>query len=438
MTEEQKQAVAVFRYGVIADFVGATRLDRGEREALLREKCARKWQIPHSGRTRISRSTITRWIQRYTGYGRRLESLYPQDRTDCGSVRAIDEETGLALQELRRQLPKMPVPELTRILHERWLVSSDRSVSQSTVYRFLHQHNLMTEQPAAAADRRKFEAELPNDLWQSDVMHGPHVTVGNKQRKSYLIAFIDDHSRLIPHAAFYPSEALAPFMEAFQSALGKRGIPRKLYVDNGSAFRSRQLEYTCAALGIALIHAKPYQPQGKGKIERFFRTVRTQFLPGFTGQTLEQINGAFERWLEQTYHQRRHSSTGQSPLQRFTAHMHCLRAAPHNLTDSFRKTARRRVNKDRSVVLDKRLFEAPVDLIGKRVELLYHEQNPEQVEVRFSGQSYGNLRPIDLQVNSRVKRDRNGQVELVGEARSDGGTPVEKAITQSGELWEDA
>lgn len=438
MTEEQKQAVAVFRYGVIADFVGATRLDRGEREALLREKCARKWQIPHSGRTRLSRSTIIRWIQRYTGYGRRLESLYPQDRTDCGSVRAIDEETGLALQELRRQLPKMPVPELTRILHERGLVSSDRSVSQSTVYRFLHQHNLMTEQPAAAADRRKFEAELPNDLWQSDVMHGPHVTVGDKQRKSYLIAFIDDHSRLVPHAAFYPSEALAPFMEAFQSALGKRGLPRKLYVDNGSAFRSRQLEYTCAALGIALIHAKPYQPQGKGKIERFFRTVRTQFLPEFTGQTLQQINGAFERWLEQTYHQRRHSSTGQSPLQRFTAHMHCLRAAPRNLTDSFRKTARRRVNKDRSVVLDKRLFEAPVDLIGKRVELLYHEQSPEQVEIRFSGQSYGNLRPIDLQVNSRVKRDKNGQVELVGEARPDAGTPVEKAITQSGELWEGA
>lgn len=438
MTEEQKKEVAVFRYGVIADFVGAVRLDRGEREALLRDKCARKWQIPYSGRTRISRSTIIRWIQRYTEGGRRLESLYPQDRTDCGQVRAIDEETGLALQELRRQLPKMPVPELTRILHERQLVTAGQSVSQSTVYRFLHQHNLMTDQPVAAVDRRKFEAELPNDLWQSDVMHGPHVTIGDKQRKSYLIAFIDDHSRLIPHATFYPSEALAPFMEAFQRALGKRGLPRKLYVDNGAAFRSRQLEHTCAALGIALIHAKPYQPQGKGKIERFFRTVRTQFLPGFTGQTLEQINEAFENWLEQTYHQRRHSSTGQSPLQRFTAQMHCLRTAPHNLTDSFRKTVHRRVNKDRSVVLDKRLFEAPVNLIGKRVELLYHEQSPEQVEVRLTGQSYGSLRPIDLQVNSRVKRDKNGQVELVGNTTLDGATLVEKTTTQSGQLWEEA
>lgn len=427
MNEEQKKEVAVFRYGIIADFVGATRLDRGERESLLREKCDRKWLIPFSPRTRISRSTIVRWIQKYNEGGRRLESLYPQDRNDQGQVRAIDAETGLALLELRRQLPKIPVPELTRILHQRQLVTGGRSISQTSVYRFLHQHNLVRQGSAAATDRRKFEAELPNDLWQSDIMHGPQVQCGDKRRKSYLIAFIDDHSRLIPHAGFYPSEALAPFMTAFQAALGKRGLPRKLYVDNGSAFRSKNLAHTCAALGIALIHAKPYQPQGKGKIERFFKTVRTQFLPTFSGHSLEQINAAFDIWLEETYHQRRHSSTGQTPLQRFTAKMQCLRAAPEGLLDYFRKTVRRRVNKDRSVVVDKRLFEAPVDLIGKRVELLYHEQSPEQVEIYACGQSYGLLQQIDLHVNSRIKRDKNGQIELTG-----------AQIPMGGQLWEEA
>jgi len=427
MTEEQKKEVAVFRYGIIADFVGATRLDRGERESLLREKCDRKWSIPFSPRTRISRSTMIRWIQKYNEGGRRLESLYPQDRNDQGHVRAIDEETGLALLELRRQLPKIPVPELTRILHQRQLVASGRSISQTSVYRFLHQHNLMGQGTAAPTDRRKFEAELPNDLWQSDIMHGPQVQCGDRRRKSYLIAFIDDHSRLIPHAGFYPSEALAPFMSAFQLALGKRGLPRKLYVDNGSAFRSKNLAHTCAALGIALIHAKPYQPQGKGKIERFFKTVRTQFLPTFSGHSLEQINAAFDIWLEETYHQRRHSSTGQTPLQRFTAKMQCLRAAPEGLLDYFRKTVRRRVNKDRSVVVDKRLFEAPVALIGKRVELLYHEQSPEQIEIYASGQSYGLLQQIDLHVNSRVKRDKNGQIELTG-----------AQLPKGGRLWEEA
>ena len=145
------------------------------------------------------------------------------------------------------------------------------------------------------------------------------------------------------------------------------------------------------------------------------------------GLSLEQINAAFDVWLEETYHQRRHSSTGQTPLQRFTARMQCLRCAPEGLLDYFRKTVRRRVNKDRSVVVDKRLFEAPVDLIGKRVELLYHEQRPEQVEIYDSGQSYGILQQIDLQVNSRVKRDKNGQIELDG-----------AQLPMGGRLWEEA
>lgn len=144
MTEEQKKEVAVFRYSIIAEFVGATRLDRGEREKLLRDKCARKWQIPFSSRTHLGRSTIIRWVQRYNERGRRLEALYPQDRTDQGQVRAIDEETGLAILELRRQLPKTTVPELIRILQQRQLVPAEWSASQTTFYRFLHQHNLIS------------------------------------------------------------------------------------------------------------------------------------------------------------------------------------------------------------------------------------------------------------------------------------------------------
>ena len=429
MTEEQKQEVAVFRFGVIAEFVGATRLDFGEQTTLLKQKCARKWQIPCSGRTRLSRSTLLRWIRCYNSSGCKLESLYPKERKDNGKTRALDEETGLALTALRRQLPKVPVLELTRIMHERQLVTRGITLNLSTTYRFLHQQQLMGPAQQIPTDRRKFEAELPNDLWQSDVMHGPLLQCGTKRRKAYLIAFIDDHSRLIPHARFYPSEALAPFMEAFEIALRKRGLPRKLYVDNGSAFRSRQLEATTAELGIALIHAKPYQPQGKGKIERFFKTVRSQFLSSFTAASLdgisfEKFNAAFATWLE-GYQQRPHSSTGQSPFKRFTANMHCLRATPENLKDYFRTTARRRVNKDRSVVVDKRLFEAPVALIGKRVEIRYHAESPEQAEVIFDGQSYGLLSLVDLHVNSRVKRDKNGQVELSGETDC-----------RSGQLWE--
>jgi putative transposase len=260
-------------------------------------------------------------------------------------------------------------------------------------------------------------------------MHGPHLLHGGKLRKSYLIAFIDDHSRLIPHGQFYHSEALIPFLDAFATAMRKRGLPVKLYVDNGSAFRSRHLEYTAASLGIALIHARPYQPQGKGKIERFFKTVRTQFLPAFKGTTFPEINEAFTLWLEGQYHCRVHSSTGQSPIDRFTRQMHCLRPAPDNLLDYFRTTVRRRVNKDRSVVVNRRLYEAPVALIGKRVEILYHEDAPEQVEIRCQGESFGLLRQVDLHVNSRVKRDKNGRVEL--------STNSPDTVGSGGLLWGD-
>jgi putative transposase len=427
MTEELQKQVAVFRFGIIHDLVGGTRLEHGEREELLREKCDRKWVIPGSHRSRISRGTILRWVKLYADSGSKLESLYPKRRTDKGQGRVLDEDTCQALIALRHQLPKLPVPELVKTMNERCLVTSGTTLNLTTVYRLLHNHNLMAREQPAAVDRRKFEAELPNDLWQSDVMHGPHLLQGGKLRKSYLIAFIDDHSRIIPHGQFYHSEALLPFLDAFAAALRKRGLPVKLYVDNGSAFRSRHLEYTCASLGISLIHARPYTPQGKGKIERFFKSVRTRFLPGFKGTTLPEINEAFALWLEHEYHGRVHSSTGQTPFDRFTRQMHCLRGAPDNLMDHFRTTVRRRVNKDRSVIVNRRLYEAPVALIGKRVEILYHEDAPELVEIRYQGDSYGLLRQVDLHVNSRVKRDKNGQVELVSDSTGSGGL-----------LWEDA
>jgi len=427
MTEEQKQQVAVFRFGVIHEFTGSTRLDHGEMEALLREKCARKWEIPFTTRTRIGRSTIVRWVSVYLASGRKLEALYPRGRSDAGQPRALDEETGLALLALRREQPKLQITDLLRLFSQRQEAAGfGKGPSLSTVYRFLHQHGLMKAGFSAQEDRRKFEAELPNDLWQSDVMHGPLVRMGDKQKKSYLIAFLDDHSRLVTHGAFYPSEGLPCFLEAFSRALLKRGLPRKLYVDNGSAFRSRQLDYTSAALGIALVHARPYRPQGKGKIERFFRTVQTQLLPSFMGSSLDELNVAFERWLTDVYHQRPHSSTGQSPFQRFTSRMKCLRPAPADLRDYFRKTVRRRVNKDRSVTVDHRLYEAPVELIGKQVEVLFHPESPELVEIRCGQASWGFHRPVDLHVNSRVVRTRDGSVAV----------STDSAPCHGGKLWE--
>jgi len=415
MEEDQKKQVAVFRFGVIHEFVGGAVLDYGEQERLLLQKCARKWQIPFSNRTRIGRATILSWIRQYKDSGGKIESLYPKDRADRSKSRAIDEHTADNLIALRKSMPQATVPALIKVMERRRLIGPGTRLKTTTVYRFLHSQNLM-KSPAGHPDRRKYEAELPNDLWQSDVMHGPLVTVAPRQKKSYLIAFLDDHSRLLPYARFYLSERLEDFLDAFEKALLKRGLPRKLYVDNGAAYRSKHLEHITASLGIALIHAKPYQPQGKGKIERFYRRVRQQFLPSLPSTlTLDALNERFDVWLRQEYHATRHSAIGQTPMQRFASQMECIRPAPDNLSDHFRAVARRRVAKDRTVTLNGRLFEAPVPLIGQRVDLFYHPDCPQKVEVMLSNKSYGFLQPVDLAVNCRVKRDKNNQPQIAVE-----------------------
>jgi transposase InsO family protein len=397
MTENQKKEIAVFRFGVICEFVTGTDLEYGEKEQLLKQKCARKWSIPYSAKTRLSRSTILGWVRQYNG---RIESLYPKGRSDQGKSRVFDDETASQLIKLRLDQPDATVETLIGCLQK----MTCRTYSPSSAYRFLRIRGLMNT--ARPEDRRKFEAPHPNDMWQSDVMHGPTVIVQDKQRKTYLIAIMDDHSRLVTAAGFYLSENLKTYLTVLEQAFLSRGLPRKLYVDNGPAFRSHHLKYVAASLSIALIHARPYKPQGKGKIERWFRTVRLQFLQRFTGKTLEDLNEAFEKWLHGEYHQRKHSSTGESPFKRFTSAMECIRTAPTDLKDHFRKTARRKVAKDRTITLDGNMFEAPVALIGRHVDVKYHEDTPLQAEVIYKTKSYGLLTPVNLAVNCRVKRDR--------------------------------
>jgi len=412
MDEEAKKRVAEFRFGVIHDLIGDRKLNRGERKRLLREKSAIEWEIPHTGRSRVSSSTILSWVRKYEQGGRRLESLYPEDRSDRGRPRVLAEETLLSLCELKKQLRGASLEAVLREARRRNIMVGESKVSRATLYRLFKQRGLMSG-AEVAEDRRRFEAELPNDIWQSDCMHGPLVESEGKQRKAYLFAFLDDMSRMICHAEFYLRERLDSYTDALRKALKKRGLPRKLYVDNGPAFRSHLLSHATASLGIALIHSKPYQPQGRGKIERFFRTVRMQFLSGCPeGMTLDTLNVALQKWLDEQYQVTVHSSTKQSPLNRYLKHAHLLREAPQDLDDHFRVRVQRKVDRDRTVSLSGRLYEAPVHLIGKMVGLLYHENDPARVEVLYEGQSHGMLQPLDLQVNCRIRR-RQQIVELL-------------------------
>ncbi len=265
MDDDKRQQIATFRFGVIHDLVGHMELEPGEQERLIREKCGRKWVIPFSDKTHISRSTILRWIKLYRDSGGKLESLGTQDRSDQGKSRAMDEETSLALIGLRKEFPKATVPRLIAEMNKRKLVSPGGSLSPTTVYRFLHRHDLMELTRVVPEDRRKFEAELPNDLWQVDCMHGPRVEENGKHRKTYLIAFMDDHSRLVPHGEFFLSESVKSFLVALEGALLTRGLSQKDLHRQRWAFRSHHVEHVAATLG-RCIHTGP--TSHKERLER--------------------------------------------------------------------------------------------------------------------------------------------------------------------------
>ena len=412
MDEETREKIALFRFGVIAPLVDR-HLDRGERERNLEQITGSRWQIPGSSRTSVGRSTVLKWLKRYRMSGQDIEALKPRRRRDKDRSRSIDPETEAALLRLKRELLEVSLPVLLKVARDRRIIGWDFAASQQSIYRLFRRHGL--EKPLLRPiDRRRFETELPNDLWQSDCMHGPTVTVDGGVRKSYLFAIIDDHSRLITHSQFYLRENIDCFRDCLIQAMAKRGLPRRLYTDNGAAFRTHLLRYGCARLGVALLHSEPGVPEGRGKIERIFRTIRMQLLPLLPETlSLKQLNERLSQWVEEDYHKRVHSSTGQTPLKRYLDHLEALRPAPADLADYFRTPARRKVDKDRTVSLGGSLFEAPAGLIGQTVTLLYHKHDPQRIEVLFDEKSYGFLTPLNPGINSRVRRLAKQDTDLL-------------------------
>jgi len=414
MDQELRKRISVFRFALISPLVSRKGMSRGEQESLIRDIIAKSWEIPGSPRSSIARSTVLRWVALYEKAGDRIESLEPQPRKDRGTSRALGREFEAALVTLRKENPGISLPVYVKLARTRGVIEAGSKVpSKDSLYRLFKRHGLEKD-TRLPEDRRRFETELVNDMWQSDCMHGPQVIYERKFRKAYLFAVLDDHSRLITHAQFYLSENLECFRDCLIAALEKRGLPRKLYVDNGSAFRSNALAYACGRLGIALLHSRPYIPEGRGKIERFFRTVRMQLLPTLPESlTLERLNELLAQWLDDDYHKRVHSSTGQAPLARYLASLSLVRPAPKDLRDYFRIAVRRKVAKDRTVTLAGRSFEAPVGLIGQTVTLLFHERDPERVEIFMDEVSKGFLVRLDLAANSRVRRSADLKTEIV-------------------------
>ena len=409
---QRLEEAAVFRYGLIADLL---HLPRGSRDiaVLLQAKAERTYALPYSKRTTIAAETLRHWLKLYRRGG--LEALKLRPRADTGVSRSLPSAVADVLCHLKDEQPELSVHMLIKQAVSSGHVPEGLPLPPSTVHRLLARAGLMQKRPAATVDRRRFAFEEANELWMSDVMHGPTVGVGDgkMRRKCYLIAFIDDATRVVPFATFALSESTVAFMPQLLQAILRRGIPKRLYVDNGSAFRSQHLQLVCAKLGITLIHARPYQPQGKGKQERWFRTVRMQFLPTLGASdtaNLAALNTRLWGWVEGEYHRTPHRGLqGLTPMDAWAergAHVKSVSDCP-DLPDLFLYEQRRKVAKDRTVSLEGQAFEVDALLVSTSVTLRYAPGPvaPNVVQVYdTAGKRYGDAKPVDAFTNRFVKR----------------------------------
>ena len=381
---ERARKIALFRYGIIQEVVDPA-LSARSRGALVRDLVTREHVGPDGAIVRLSRPTIERWARWWRERG--FEGLIPSPARVEPRTPA---EVLAAAVALKKENPGRTAAQIARILR----ASCGWAPSDRTLQRHFERAGLGRELPAwPPASFSRFEAERCNELWVGDVLHGPLVA----GRKTYLFCFIDDRSRAVMAARFGFAEDTVRLAAALRPALCARGVPESIYVDNGSPFVDAWLLRACASLGIKLTHSTPGRPQGRGKIERFFRGVRDGFLVELAAQRAEQIpdlaalNRLFIAWVETVYHLRIHSETGVAPLARWEQGVPCPLPLPSAsaLREAFLWSEHRTVSKTALVSLHGNAYQVDQVLVGRKVELLFGPFDLTELEVRYQGASFG-------------------------------------------------
>ena len=376
--KDRHQDMALFCYSLIREAADPA-LNPAERGLLVRHLASRDHTGPDGERVVVSRSTIDRWIRLWRTGG--FNALVPESRTAHSKIAPSFLELAVAL---KRERPARSAVQVCRI------IKAERgwSPSRRTVQRLFTEHGLTRRAGLApAAVFGRFEADVSNELWTGDAMHGP-IIAGHK---AFLLAFIDDHSRLLPGYRWCHSEDTLRLEATLRSGLTSRGIPGTIYLDNGSAMASKQFLRACASLGIRLTHSTPRRPEGRGKIERFFRTVRDQFEVEIAinpPADLAELNRLFTAWVEGVYHRRVHTETGEAPLDRFDVTVVRF-PTPAELHEAFLWSEWRTVTKVATVSLFSNNYEVDPALAGQRVELVFDPFDLTDIDVRHHKRSMG-------------------------------------------------
>jgi putative transposase len=398
---ERAREVGLFRYMLIREAADPT-LSRRQRGAMVRAIAAQPHTDPFGRVVTLSRWTLDRWIAEWHRGG--FDALVPSPRQSC--PRTPTEVLDLAAA-LKKENPGRTAAQIRRILAAQLGWAPDERTLQRMFTR-TGLSALAAGGPATPASFGRFEAARANELWTGDALHGSRID----GRKTFLFAFIDDNSRAVVGHRWGFAEDTVRLAAALRPALAARGVPEYVYVDNGSAFVDSWLLRACAKLGIKLVHSTPGRPQGRGKIERFFRDVTSEFLveiaaaDGASGRRitdLAELNRLFTAWVETVYHRRVHSETGQAPLARWLAGGPFPTPAPADLAEAFRWSEYRTVSKTAVVSLHGNRYQVDPLLVGCRVELVFDPFDLTTIRVRLDGTDRGRALPHQISRHAHPK-----------------------------------
>lgn len=396
---ERARSIGLFRYMLIREAADPSLTGR-QRGALVRAVAGIAHTDPDGRTVWITRWTLDRWIADWRRGG--FDALVPSPRQS--QPRTPPEVFELATA-LKKENPGRTAAQICRILR----LQHGWTPDERTVQRMFVRTGLTAlRAPLEPAVFGRFEASRPNEIWTGDALHGPRIA----GRKTYLFAFIDDHSRAIVGHRWGFAEDTVRLAAALRPALASRGVPEYVYVDNGSAFVDSWLMRGCAKLGIKLVHSAPGRPQGRGKIERFFRTVNGEFVveiasgdgePGRQIRDLSELNRLFTAWVESVYHARTHSETGMAPLARWMTQAPYPVPTPADLADAFRWSEYRTAGKTALVSLHGNRYQVDPSLVGQRVELVFDPFDLTFLRVRLGGADMGTATPFQITRHSHPK-----------------------------------
>ncbi len=414
LDNEKREQIALKKFSLISPVLNGQVANQKE---YFIEITSNTIDMPHYGMRVYSPKTLISWLKDYRDGG--IEALKPGYRSDRGKSRKINDGLVDKIREKRVQKPRINNSMLYDALVKDGVISPN-DISLSTFYRFLATNPDLNavKNPDEEKEMKRFAHQYINELWQTDAMYGVYLKVGKSKKQTYLIAIIDDASRYITFSKWSTTQKFSALREVFKEAVLRKGIPSVLYTDNGKIFRSAQLQMVCAQMGCSLVHAPPFQAHKKGKIERFFRTVRMRFLSQINPseiKDLDELNLLYWQWLEEDYHRKVHSELKISPLDFFMSQSERVKLFPDpNLLDEyFLLRAKRRVKHDATLSLDNILYETDEGLANSGVEVRYDPEwllNPNKpILLYHEGKKVGEAKQVKFHDNAYVKRKGPGR-----------------------------